>query len=313
MNSYDDRIGQLMTVISGRAHAQAALDELTRQRRDLEKKVADLNYVRISEQEDVDKLETGSIRNLVLGLLGKKEEMLEKERAELAAAILKYDLAKRELEAVKELEFARLTELNRCGRAEEEYEKLLAEKTDYIGSKDDPDAEEIDWLRQRIAKLEAACAELNEAVRAGKRAEALAASALRELDFAKMWSTVDMFGGGLISDAMKYDQIDAARRYIEKLQAQLRVFSAELADTVMVAQGNVMSDGLFRFADYYFDGIFTASSARKRISRCISSVEEIHTRLQSELRRLENRLHEEENTLSVVKEQLRNKVIHTKA
>lgn len=312
MNSYDDRLGQLMTVISGRAHAQAALDELTRQKRDLEKKVADLNYARISEQEDVDKLETGSIRNLVLGLLGKKEEMLERERAELAAAILKYDLAKRELAAVKELEFARLAELNRCGRAEEEYEKLIAEKTDRIGNMGGPDAEEIDWLRQRIAKLEATCSELTEAVCAGKRAEALAASALRELDFAKTWSTIDMFGGGLISDAMKYDQMDAARQYIEKLQAQLRVFSAELADAAMVTQGNVMPDGLFRFADYYYDGIFTSSSVRQRIKRCISSVEEIHTRLQNELRRLENRLREDESTLSAVKEQLRNKVIHTK-
>ena len=312
MERYDERLEQLLMLADGRAHAQAALDELVRQRMALEKKVADLNYARMSEQDDVNRLEERSLKGIVLEILGRREEMLEKEKAELAAAVLKHDLAKRELQAVIELEYARRAELNRAEDAEAEYESLLQRKADFIGSLGGPDAEEILSLRQRIARSEAQCAELAEAVRAGERAQSLASSALEALDSAGTWGTIDLIGGGLISDVAKYDAMERAQGYIEKLQGQLRIFRAELADVAMVARAEVSADGLFRFADFFFDDIFTAISAKDRIKRCAASVSEAQKRIGEMVRELNRRLRSEEASLAAAREQLRNKVIQTK-
>jgi len=312
MNSFDDRLQQLLTAADGKAHAQAALDELVRQRMALESRVAELNYIRMSEQDDVDRLEARSLKGLVLELIGKREEMLEKEKAELAAAILKHDLAKRELQAVIELEYARRAELNRAEDAEAEYERLLKEKADFIGGMGGPDADEVIALRQKIAWGEAQCAELSEALRAGERALSLASGALEALDSAGTWGTIDLIGGGLISDLAKYDAMERAQGYIEKLQGQLRIFRAELADVAMTAQAEVSPDGLFRFADVFFDDIFSAISAKDRIRRCATSVGEAQKRIQKTVRELETRLRSEEASLAAAREQLRSKVIQTK-
>ena len=121
--NYDERIHQLQTLMAGKEHVERVLDDLLTQRRELEKQVWDLNYAKMSEQQDVDKLEGVSLRSVILGLLGKKEERLDQERAELAAAVLKYDLAKRELGALGALIAEKQQIVNLCANAEAEIER----------------------------------------------------------------------------------------------------------------------------------------------------------------------------------------------
>lgn len=313
MNHYDERLQQLLTVISGESHVRAALNELTAQRQALEKKVAELSYVCMDEQRDVDRLETRSLRSLVIGLLGKKEDALERERAELAAAMLKYELAKRELGAVEAQEQQRQAELNRIEQAGEEYARLLQDKADFIGRMGGSDAEEIAALRQRIARSEATCEELAEAIQAGRRAESLAELALEAMDSAEAWGTIDLVGGGLISDLAKYDRMEQARELIEQLQGQIRLFRAELADVAMDVRAEVEFDGLFRFADIFFDDIFTAFSAMDRIKRSMNSVSEVLRHIRQAIHELETRLRSEKGELSAARERLQYKVIQTKA
>lgn len=313
MNSYDDRLRELLSLSEGRDHARAVLTDLERQRQALEKKTAELNYARMDEQTDVDRLEARSIRTVVLSILGKKEQMLEKERSELAAAILKYDLAKRELDEIIALEAEKRSEFNRRDRAREEYERLLEQKADYLGSLGDCDAEEIERLRQEAACREAMCAELAEALNEGRLAESIAESALESLKSADTWGTFDLFGGGLISDVAKYSAMDEAKQKIERLQRQLRRFRAELADVSLYTDADMESGSLFRFADFFFDDIFTAFSALDRIERTRTAVLEAAKKIRATLRELERRLGSEKSELYAARERLRSKVIQTKA
>ena len=45
--------------------------------------------------------------------------------------------------------------------------------------------------------------ELDEAVRAGRRAQDIAVEIMNSLDEAKSWSTIDIIGGGIMPDMMQ--------------------------------------------------------------------------------------------------------------
>lgn len=312
MNRYDERLQQLQALMDGRAHAESVLGNLLEQKRILEKKVWDLGYDRMNEQSDVDRLEGRSFKSLLMDILGRKDEALDRERAELAAAVLKHDAAQKELDAVENLIAEKQQLLNRIADAQAEYARLLREKADFIGRMGGPDAEELIALRQAIARSEAMCEELSEAICAGRRAESLAERAFEALDSADAWGTVDLIGGGLISDLAKYDKMEKARGCIEELQGQIRLFRAELADVAMEARVEVETDGMFRFADFFFDDIFTAFSAKDRIKRSMDSVGEALRRIRQAIYELETRLRSEQGELSAARERLHSKVIQTK-
>lgn len=313
MNRYNDRLYELQSLIDAKPHALAVVEDLQRQKQALEKKVWDLHYARMSEQSDVDRLETVSLRSVILGILGKKEERLDQERAELAAAILKHDAAQKELEALEDLLDEKQQILNRCLNAEAEYERLLSEKAEYIGGLGGFEADEINDLRQRISELEAHLTELSEAIKEGNKALRIANDALDSLGSAGNWGTLDLFCDSMIFDIAKYGAMDSAKAQIERLQFQLRRFRAELADVAMDAGAEVETGGMFQFADFFFDDIFTAFSSLNRVDRAKDSVQTAIFRIHETVRALEQESQDARNELSNVQNHLRNKVLETKA
>ena len=310
--NYDERIHQLQTLMAGKEHVERVLNDLLIQRRELEKQVWDLNYAKMSEQQDVDKLEGVSLRSVILGLLGKKEERLDQERAELAAAVLKYDLAKRELDALDALIAEKQQIVNLCANAEAEIERILGEKADCIDLRGGADAEELRVLREKADRLEARCTEISEALTAGHRALGLADSALDALGRAGNWGTLDLFCDSMLMDFAKYNAMDEAKSQIERLQVQLRRFRSELADVAMDAGAEVSSEGFVRFADYFFDDIFTAFSTLNRVERAKESVQKVRLRVRSVLEELENQRRDTDRQIASVENQIRNKVMETK-
>jgi len=313
MERYDDRLYALQSLIDAKPHAQAVCNDLQQQKQTLEKKILDLHYDRMNEQEDVDRLETVSLRSVILGILGRKEERLDQERAELAAAILKHDLAKKELDALEDLIVEKQQILNRCIHAEAEYERLLREKAEYIGMIGGRDAEEIDSLRRRISELEAQFTELTEALTEGRKALQIANGAMKSLGSAGNWGTLDMFCDSMLFDLAKYTAMDEAKAQMEQLQFQLRRFRAELADVAIdAAAAEVDTGGMFRFADYFFDDIFTAFSSLNRVDRAKDSVQNAIFRINETLRSLENQARDAQNELSNAQNHLRNRILETK-
>jgi len=312
MNCYDDRLSRLQQLIDAKPHAAAVFNDLCDQKRTLEKKVWELQYAQSVEQSDVDRLEGTSLRGVILSILGQREQRLDKERAELVAAILKHDLAKKELDALETLIAQKQSLLNQCANAEREYDQVLREKAEHIGLIGGPVADEIDELRCRISGLETHIRELDEAAAEGRKALAIAQAVMKSLDSAGNWGTLDLFCDSMLFDLGKYSAMDDAKEQIERLQFQLRRFRAELADVAMDAAAEVEAGGMFRFADYFFDDIFTAFSSLNRVDRAKDSVQNAIFRINETLRSLENQARDAQNELSNAQNHLRNRILETK-
>ncbi len=289
MTNYDEQLKQLRQQVSRKQHLNAALSELAPQCRDLMEKVSRLEAIKLGEQADVDRLEGRSLASFFYNVVGKMDEKLTKERQEAYAAAVKYDAAVRDLEAVEQ-DMARykaeLLELNDC---EARYDRLLAEKQAALKSAGGRYSEEIRAIEGRISYLEHQMDEIDEAIVAGNRALSAAEQVVGSLNSAGNWGTWDMLGGGLISDIAKHSHLDDAQRKVEHLQVELRRFNTELADVGSIrADVQISVDGFLRFADYFFDNLFTDWAVMDRISQ---SKNQVHSTI-SQLHRVLTRLNQ---------------------
>ena len=259
MNYYDSELQRLQSEIMEKQRTYAKLSDLLLQQSDLEKKTEELEKTMQKEQDDVDRLNGRSLAAFFYRATGKIGEKLTKEEAEAYAASVKYEAAKNELQAVSDdIDYCqrRLSQLQDC---EQQYEKVLEEKTEQIKKAGVPEAGRIMNLENEIAFLETQQKEIQEAVTAGNRALDITRKILEDLDSAKNWSTFDLMGGGLIADMAKYDRLNKVQDKIQDLQAALRGFRTELADVTERISGDLHVEigDFLHFADYFFDGLFT--------------------------------------------------------
>ena len=70
--------------------------------------------------------------------------------------------------------------------------------------------------------------EKREAIEAGRRALNSLRTAKENLNSAKNWGLVDMFGGGFFTTMLKHSKMDQAKRNMEQAKYDLRSFSREL-------------------------------------------------------------------------------------
>ena len=259
MNYYDSELQRLQSEIMEKQRTDAKLSDLFLHQSDLEKRTDELEKVKRKEQDDVDRLNARSLTAFFYRATGKMGEKLTKEEAEAYAAAVKYDAAKNELQAVNnDIEYCqrRLSDLQDC---EQQYERVLKEKTEQIKQSGVPEAGRIMQIENEIAFLENQQKEIQEAINAGNQAFYIAQKILEDLDSAKNWSTFDLMGGGLIADMAKYDKLNKVQDQIQDLQNALRGFRTELADVTERISGNLYVEigDFLHFADYFFDGLFT--------------------------------------------------------
>ena len=76
--------------------------------------------------------------------------------------------------------------------------------------------------------------EKREAIEAGQRALSSLRTAKENLNSAKNWGLVDMFGGGFFSTMLKHSKMDQARQNMEQAKYDLRNFSRELMDLLWI-------------------------------------------------------------------------------
>lgn len=259
MNYYDSELQRLQSEIMEKQRTDAKLSDLFLQQSDLEKRTDELEKIMRKEQDDVDRLNARSLTAFFYRATGKMGEKLTKEEAEAYAAAVKYDAAKNELQAVNnDIEYCqrRLSDLQDC---EQQYERVLKEKTEQIKQSGVPEAGRIMQIENEIAFLENQQKEIQEAINAGNQAFYIARKVLEDLNSAKNWSTFDLMGGGLIADMAKYDKLNKVQDQIQDLQNALRGFRTELADVTERISGNLYVEigDFLHFADYFFDGLFT--------------------------------------------------------
>ena len=265
----------------------AKYQELQAQRKTVAQRVRQLEKVKQSEQADVDRLERGSLAAFFYQMVGRMDEKLDKEQQEAYAARVRYDAAARELASI-DADLARLeARLKGLSGCEQRYQDALMERFREIKETNSPAAQELMESESRVVELKLRRREIREAVQAGNTALKQAGAVLESLDSARGWSTMDLVGGGVWSDLAKYDHLDEAQEQVEQLQVDLRRFKTELADVEINADIQVTVEGFLRFADFFFDNLFTDWEVRDHIDQSIEQVKDTRRQIQRVLDKLE--------------------------
>lgn len=287
MIHYNDELKEFHSKVARKKHLEVVLQDLWAQEQELVPKVAELEQTKMDEQEDVERLEGGSLAAFFYSVVGKMDEKLDKERQEAYMASVKFDAAVRQLETVEyeiEKNEKELEELQGC---EERYEQLLKEKLEILKSASGSVATEILQLEESILHINNQKREIEEAVSAGDQALKVAKDVQSSLRSADGWSTFDILGGGWIASMAKHEHLDEAQHKVELLQIKLRKFRTELADVKISADMKVSIDGFTRFADFFFDGLFMDWMVADQISQSQKQVALTTLQIEEAIERLE--------------------------
>lgn len=286
MRDYQRELEDLREQIARRREDTAVLNRLLKQEVSLRETTEFRRTEWDREHRDVERMERVSLSSVWASLRGTKEEDLRREKAEEQAALLKLQEAERQLEEVRAEIRHRQDQLWQSGDCERLYEAILREKEREYRAKDPSLAAKLAELEQRKLDTMSLRRELQEALDAGRQALGYLQSAGSSLDSAAGWSTWDVLGGGLISDAMKYSHMDSSQRLMESAQSSLRRYRAELADVAVSVSFDLQPGGLTRTMDIFFDNIFSDWAVRDRIEQTRSQL----FRIMDQVKRIQARL-----------------------
>ncbi|MET7338244.1 hypothetical protein [Nonomuraea sp. NPDC005650] len=249
--------------------------------------LADLELELSLEEDDVTRLE-GGLSAVLARLLGNREERLDRERAEAAAARQRVDGHRARLSRLEADARAAEDELAGLATAPKEYAELLAEKERQLISGGDARARELADLGATLDRVTADVREHAEAHRAGRAAHDALGHVLRHLNSARNASTWDMFGGGLIADSIEHNRLSAADEAAWRAQRALDVFSRELADVGVSARPHLPQVDTRWFVDTFFDNIITdvikhqrIENTRAEVAKTTQWVRDVGARLQA--------------------------------
>ena len=127
---------------------------------------------------------------------------------------------------------------------------------------------------------------VKEVLKKGKKKKGSSA-AKENLNSAKNWGLVDMFGGGFFSTMLKHSKMDQAKQNMEQAKYDLRNFSRELNDVNMACNLHIDTGNFLSFADYFFDGFVVDWMVQDRINNAKRQVEEAIRRTESIVNQLQ--------------------------
>ena len=259
MTYHDSKLKILKNRVERKAYIVPRLEELRKKKKILEPKVRMLEIYAHNENVDVENLENKTLTSVFYDIIGKKEEKLEKERAEANEWILKRDTAKRELEEANyEIEKYE-TELPSLENCEREYIEALDSKLDLIRKTAISDVDYKLILEEKISFCDNRIQEINEACEIIENSINISNEIMEELYSAERWGEFDMFGRGKIADIKKYDHIGNAETLLFNLKKEIAKLKTKIADINITVDIDVELSEFSDTADWIFDNIFTAS------------------------------------------------------
>ncbi len=271
LSAYNEKLNGLREKMARRGKLESMLFELRRQEGELAARVGELARELHMEQADVDRL-TGGFRSIFYAVIGKKGEMLEKEQAEVLAASMKYETAKKELEAVQKEVYDLDWEAGAIRRYEREYQAVLMEKVEAM-KKMSAYAEKIADLEEKKGFLAIQIREVNEAIAAGRNILGQLDNIERSLSDAESCAQWDLFTKrSIITQIEKWSYLDDAKAHAEKLEWLVRRFKTELSDLSIQTDFSLPDSEGLRFADWFFDGLFVDWTVLSRIQESKESL-----------------------------------------
>ncbi len=282
------------------------LTDYHKQLKELEDKKTNLQTELKKEERDYDNLLKKSLNNLFLEMLGKMEAREQKEYQDVIAVKLKLEETENQLinlkSSIHQLEEERAS-LYGCER---EYEELSRLKYRQLSENNAESAEKIHSFEEQIQSLKGNLTEIKEAEAAGRAVLAKIEIAEEKLDSAHGWGTWDILGGGLVSDVMKHSYLDDAQAAVNSIQTLLHHFHTELADIKLDENLSVQIDGFTKFADFFFDGIFSDWAVQSRINSSIEDIASLHSNIDRVMDKLNALRKTAESNLIRTEEQLKN-------
>jgi hypothetical protein len=289
MSDIEGRLSSLSAVVRERELLGQRGAALAGRRAALEVELAALHEQYAVEQRDVDRLEGLSLTRVLVALRGARQDTLARERAEADAARYRVAETLGRLDAVRgELGLVE-QRLAATAGAPADYAAVLDEKERAVRAAGTGPARRLAELADERGRAEAESRELAQAQAAADQAAGALVAVRLELRGAAGWSTYDtFFGGGAFSSAVKHGRLDAAADKAARADRCLAVLREELADvgvTQPLSQGMRLS-GLTRFADVWFDNVFTDLDVSDQIKTAQARVEWAELRVAAVLERL---------------------------
>lgn len=293
-------IKELYEQVCYKKNLATKLEDLKKQKSNLESKMQLLKTQYEKEQRDVDKLESSTFSAFFHSIAGNLEEKLNKETREMLAAKSIYDNAAFQLNNIN-ADIAKyekqISELTGC---EERYEEAVKIKLNELKGCNP----EIVKLQTELAASQNKIREIREAIQAGDITYAKAQAVSKELGKADNWAMFDVFGGGIVADIVKYGHIDKSQELVNDMYSSMASFKTELSDISVSAKVDISVDGLLMTADYIFDNIFTDFAVKNRIENALRQINDVIFKINDVLYNLK----EMEKSESEKSEQLKQKL-----
>lgn len=306
-----DELSLLQAQLTYKTRLEAMLKELRSQQDALCRKVSQLETIMNRERSDVDRLEGHSLAALFYHMTGKIGEKLDEERRQYYAAWLKYDSACRELEAIRQDIETTEEDLQDLADCEERHAKAVEQKRLAIEAAGTAVSDELLGKKRSLNFLQSQERELGEAITAGTAALRTTADVLQDIESAKDWAAFDILGGGILADLAKHDKLDEAQKSVEQLQIELQRFNKELSDISIRSDIQVNIDGMLKFADFFFDNLFTDAAVLDKIRQSQTQVEQTREQLLDILRQLHTRQEEVHSKIAQLQKETDTLIVST--
>ncbi len=238
------------------------------------------------EKKDVDKLKTLSLSNLISTVMRNKAEKMEKEEKEYIMAKIQYDSCKSKVSSIKSNIDETTKTLSSLSKYEDEYKNLLKKKIELINIYGDENTKnKIIEIEEKIDNYLKEIKEINESISVGNSLIGEISQAKKLLDSAKTWSTLDIFGGDILSSIAKHNKIDEAQMHFSKISNLTKSFNKELRDVNISGVGFSATTKTF---DIFFDNIFSDLSVDKHINQSYENICNLEKNVDNILRKLKS-------------------------
>lgn len=309
MTYFDEKLKELHRQRLQKKRLEAQKAELLQQEDAVAKKVVELEEAKQKEQADVDKLEGKTIKALFFTLAGSIDEKLSKERQEAYTAAMKYDAAKRDLEGIEaDLRYCQ-EELDKLVDCEAEYQHLYEQKKGSLKQEATQKANNIMLMEKDLETLGNEIIELEEALDSGYKAFDLADRIANELAEAHTMAEWDTFVDSIFVDMQKHEHINNAQDRIGDLRNELRRFKTELADVQIEGDIQIEMDDFSKFADWFFDNIFTDWDIKTKIENAVNQTVETREQIADTINTLKDMRDERMKNRAELQERLENTVV----
>ncbi|MEG0450667.1 MAG: hypothetical protein RR595_12500 [Lysinibacillus sp.] len=240
------------------------------------------------------KLDGISFMNMIRTWTGQQDVLREEEIDKAAILELKMNEAKKMVEDLSE-DFKTVTRKRKVidvPRLESALQDVKIKKKAWLQLHQPEKANRLDQLTDEIILSKQLIQEIKEAEEAGIRALTALGKTSTSLHSADGYSTWDtFFGGGLLATHLKHSALDSTESQLHSAQIALQRFRNELLDVQNISTKTlrVETDGFVKFADYFFDDIFSAWSVHSKIATAKEQVSGVQEDVHTTLRQLQDK------------------------